>query len=63
MSASVQLIRSPLKTQLLEVMGLSEDVGVILTIMPPEFMEDLELLMLTLMPPSEVEESGSKAQG
>jgi hypothetical protein len=63
MSASVQLIRSPLKTQLLEVMGLGEDVGVILTIMPPELMEDLELLMLTLMPPSEVEEGGSKAQG
>ncbi len=42
---------------------MGEDVGVILTIMPPEFMEDLELLMLTLMPPSEVEESGSKAQG
>jgi hypothetical protein len=44
-------------------MRLSEDVGMILTIMPPELMEDLELLMLTLIPLSEVEEGGSKAQG
>ena len=55
--------RPSLKIQLLGVMGLSEDVGMILTIMPPELIEDLELLMLTLMPPSEVEEGGSKAQG
>ncbi len=42
---------------------MSEGVEMILTIMPPELMEDLELLMLTLMPPSEVEEGASKAQG
>ena len=42
---------------------MSEDVGMILTIIPPELIEDLELLMLTLMPPSEVEEGGFKAQG
>jgi len=62
MCVNVQLIGLPLKLNI-EVRGLSEDVGMMLTIMPPELLEDLELLMLALIPPSEVEGGGSKAQG
>jgi hypothetical protein len=40
MCVNVQLIGLPLKLNV-EVRGLSEDVGVILTIMPPELLEDL----------------------